>query len=424
MYGSLARRNVLTMILAGGQGERLFPLTKDRAKPAVPFGGRYRIIDFVINNFINSGFFKIKILTQFKSNSLIEHITRTWRLVPEIGQYVDVVPAQMRRGPFWFRGTADAVFQNLELIFDEQPEYVCVFGGDHIYKMDVNQMLQDHINNDADLTIATVPVTVDEAQHFGVVEIDDDYRVTGFVEKPKHGAKTMPDRPDMILASMGNYIFKANVMIDVLQRNALRNAGVDFGKEIIPDMYKRMKVFAYDFATNYIPGEDAHNQGYWRDVGTIDSYFAAALDLVAVTPMFNLYNPMWPLVSAPMHQPPAKFVFADSKSQRIGIATDSLVSDGSIISGGTINRCVLHTRVRINSYADVDESILMDGVEVGRHSKIRRAIIDKGVKLPPNTVIGYDLEEDRARFTVTDSGIVVVPKGAVIEERAAAPVPS
>jgi glucose-1-phosphate adenylyltransferase len=240
--------------------------------------------------------------------------------------------------------------------------------------------------------------------------------VTGFVEKPKEGAKTIPDRPDMILASMGNYIFKANVMIDVLQRNALRNAGVDFGKEIIPEMYQRMKVHAYDFATNFIPGEDAHNQGYWRDVGTVDSYFAAALDLVAVTPLFNLYNPMWPLVSAPLHQPPAKFVFADSRAARIGIATDSLVCDGSIISGGTINRCVLHPRVRVNSYADIEESILMDGVEVGRHAKIRRAIIDKGVKLPPGTVIGYDHELDRERFSVTESGIVVVPKGAVFEE--------
>jgi len=420
MYGALARRNVLTMILAGGMGERLFPLTRDRAKPAVPFGGRYRIIDFVINNFINSGFFKIKVLTQFKSNSLIEHITRTWRLVPEIGQYVDVVPAQMRKGPFWFRGTADAVFQNLELIFDEEPDYVCVFGGDHIYKMDVNQMLQEHLDTDADLTIATIPVPAAEAHQFGVVEVDSDYRVTGFVEKPKEGARTMPDRPDMILASMGNYIFKASVMIDVLQRNALRNAGVDFGKEIIPEMYPKMKVYAYDFAKNSIPGEDAYNKGYWRDVGTIDSYMAAALDLIAVVPLFNLYNSAWPIVSAPNHLPPAKFVFADSKSQRIGIATDSLVSDGVIISGGTINRCVLHPRVRINSYADVDESILMDGVEVGRHSKIRRAIIDKGVKLPPGTTIGYDLELDRQRFTVTDSGIVVVPKGATIEERVTA----
>ncbi|HEX2122757.1 MAG TPA: sugar phosphate nucleotidyltransferase, partial [Thermoanaerobaculia bacterium] len=289
-----------------------------------------------------------------------------------------------------------------------------------IYKMDVNQMLQEHIANDADLTIATIPVPVEEAHQFGVVEVNSDFRVTGFVEKPKEGARTIPGRPDMILASMGNYIFNTKVMIDVLQRNALRNSGVDFGKEIIPEMYPKMKVYAYDFAQNFIPGEDAHNRGYWRDVGTIDSFFAATLDLIAVTPLFNLYNPLWPIVSAPMHLPPAKFVFADSKSQRIGIATHSLVSDGCIISGGTINRCVLHPRVRINSYADVDESILMDGVEVGRHSKIRRAIIDKGVKLPPGTTIGYDLEFDKQHFTVTDSGIVVVPKGATIEERVTA----
>jgi glucose-1-phosphate adenylyltransferase len=416
MYGSLARRNILTMILAGGMGERLYPLTRDRAKPAVPFGGRYRIIDFVINNFINSGFFKIKVMTQFKSNSLIEHITRTWRLVPEIGQYVDIVPAQMRKGPFWFRGTADAVFQNLELIFDEQPEFVCVFGGDHIYKMDVNQMLQEHLTNDADLTIATIPVPVAEAHHFGIVEVDSEWRVTGFVEKPKEGAKTIPGRPDMVLASMGNYIFKANVMIDVLQRNALRDAAHDFGKEIIPAMYPRMKVYAYDFGQNYVPGEAEINRGYWRDVGTIDSYFAASLDLVAVTPLFNLYNAQWPMVSAPQNLPPAKFVFADSKSQRTGIATDSLVSAGVIISGGSINRSILHPRVRIHSYTDVDESILMDGVEIGRHSKIRRTIIDKGVKIPPNTTIGYDIEADRQRFTVTDAGIVVVPKGAEIAE--------
>ena len=408
------------MILAGGMGERLYPLTRDRAKPAVPFGGRYRIIDFAINNFINSGFFKIKVLTQFKSTSLIEHITRTWRLVPEIGQYVDCVPAQMRKGPFWFRGTADAVFQNLELIFDEQPDTICVFGGDHIYKMDVNQMLQEHLATDADLTIATNPVPLSEAHHFGIVEIDDDFRVTGFVEKPKSGAKTIPGRPDMVLASMGNYIFKAGVMIDVLQRNALRDSAHDFGKEIIPDMYPRMKVYAYDFAKNYIPGEEGQNRGYWRDVGTVDAYFEASMDLVSVTPAFNLYNPQWPIISAPMHLPPAKFVFADANTQRIGIATDSLVADGVIISGGTINRCVLHPRVRIHSYTDIDESILMDGVDVGRHSKIRRAIIDKGVKIPPHTMIGYDPELDRQRFTVSDSGIVVVPKGSEIEDKVTA----
>jgi glucose-1-phosphate adenylyltransferase len=415
MYSALARRSILTMILAGGTGERLYPLTRDRAKPAVPFGGRYRIIDFVINNFINSGFLKIKVLTQFKSNSLIEHITRTWRLVPEIGQYVDVVPAQMRKGPFWFRGTADAVYQNLELIFDESPDQICVFGGDHIYKMDVNQMLDEHLVNDADLTIATIPVPATEAHHFGIVEVDDNWRVTGFVEKPKVGAKTIPGRPDMVLASMGNYIFKAGVMIDVLQRNALRDAAHDFGKEIIPAMYPRMKVYAYDFAKNNVPGESEYNRGYWRDVGTIDSYFAACLDLVAVTPMFNLYNHQWPIVSAPMNLPPAKFVFADSTTQRIGIATDSMVSDGVIISGGTINRSVLHPRVRVHSYTDIDESILFDGVDIGRHSKIRRTIVDKGVKIPAGTTIGYDIEADRQRFTVTESGIVVVPKGAEIE---------
>jgi len=404
------------MILAGGMGERLYPLTRDRAKPAVPFGGRYRIVDFAINNFINSGFLKIKVLTQFKSTSLIEHITRTWRLVPEIGQYVDVVPAQMRKGPFWFRGTADAVFQNLELIFDESPDLVCVFGGDHIYKMDVNQMLQEHLANEADLTIATIPVPVGEAFQFGIVEIDENWRVTGFVEKPKEGAKTIPGRPDMVLASMGNYIFDASVMIDVLQRNALRDSAHDFGKEIIPDMYPRTKVYAYDFAKNLVPGEEGHNRGYWRDVGTIDSYFEASMDLVSVSPMFNMYNPLWPMISAPMHLPPAKFVFADAQSQRIGIATDSLVSDGCIISGGTINRSVLFPRVRIHSYVDVDESILMDGVDVGRHSKVRRAIVDKGVKIPSGSTIGYDLEADRRRFTVTESGIVVVPKGAEIEE--------
>lgn len=419
MNGSMMYRKTLTMILAGGMGERLYPLTRDRAKPAVPFGGRYRIIDFVLNNFINSGFFKIKVMTQFKSNSLIEHITRTWRLVPEIGQYVDVVPAQMRKGPFWFRGTADAVYQNLELIFDERPTNVCVFGGDHIYKMDVNQMMDVHLSNDADLTLATIPVPLSEAHQFGIVEIDDDFRVTGFVEKPKLGAKTIPGRPDMVLASMGNYIFKAKAMTEVLERNALRDAAHDFGKEIIPQMYPTMKVMAYDFATNRINGEEAHNHGYWRDVGTIDSYYQASIDLVSVSPMFNLYNPHWPIVSSSLHYPPAKFVFADAEHKRVGVATDSMVCDGSIISGGTINRSILFPRVRINSFADVDESILMDGVEVGRHSRIRRAIIDKGVRVPAGTSVGYDLEHDRERFTVTDSGIVVIPKGTVIE-----PVPA
>lgn len=419
MIRTSALRNVLSLVLAGGMGERLYPLTRDRAKPAVPFGGRYRIIDFAINNFVNSGFLKVKVLTQFKSSSLIEHITRVWRLVPEIGQYVEIVPAQMRKGPFWYRGTADAVYQNLELIFDEQPEQVCVFGGDHVYKMDVLQMLDYHIDMNADLTVATIPVPLSEARHFGIVEVDENHRVTGFVEKPKQGAKTIPGRPDMVLASMGNYIFKSRVMIDVLEHNALRDAAHDFGKEVVPEMYPQMRVYAYDFATNEVPGENEHSRGYWRDVGTVDSYFAACMDLVEVTPTFNLYNHRWPILSASLQLPPAKFVFADEDTRRIGIATDSLVSDGVIISGGTINKTILSPRVKINSYAHVDESILMDGVDVGRHSRIRRTIIDKGVRIPPHTVIGYDREADKARFTVTDSGIVVVPKGMVLQEQPA-----
>jgi glucose-1-phosphate adenylyltransferase len=416
MIRSSALRNVLSLVLAGGMGERLYPLTRDRAKPAVPFGGRYRIIDFALNNFVNSGFFKVKVLTQFKSSSLIEHITRVWRLVPEVGQYVEVVPAQMRRGPFWFRGTADAVYQNLELIFDEQPDHVCVFGGDHIYKMDVLQMLEYHLDTNADLTIATIPVPLSEAHHFGIVEVDDNHRVTGFVEKPKEGARTMPGRPDMVLASMGNYVFKSKVMIDVLEHNALRDAAHDFGKEIVPEMYPRMNVFAYDFATNRVPGETERSRGYWRDVGTVDAYFEASMDLVEVDPLFNLYNSRWPILSANYQLPPAKFVFADQDTHRIGLATDSLVADGAIISGGTLNRSVLSPRVKINSFSHVDECILMDGVDVGRHARLRRTIVDKGVRIPPNAVIGYDVELDRKRFTVTESGIVVVPKGSTIAE--------
>lgn len=413
MPSDINPRKVLSMILAGGMGERLMPLTRDRAKPAVPFGGRYRIIDFALNNFINSGYFKIKVLTQFKANSLIQHITHTWRLTNEIGQFVDVVPAQMRKGPFWFRGTADAVYQNLELIFDEQPEQVCVFGGDHIYKMDVDQMMQFHLERDADLTISTIPVHISEAHHFGIIEVDENLRVTGFVEKPKQGAKTIPGRPDMVLASMGNYIFKSKVMIDVLEHNGMRDAAHDFGKQIIPQMYPDMRVFAYDFATNIVPGEET--VGYWKDVGTVEAYFEASMDLVSVTPQLNLYNPDWPIVTSTSNMPPAKFVFADADTHRIGIATDSLVNDGAIVSGGTIHRTLLFPRVKINSYAQVEESILMDGVDVGRRSKIRRAIIDKGVQIPPGTTIGYDLERDRERFTVSEDGIVVVPKGMVIE---------
>jgi glucose-1-phosphate adenylyltransferase len=406
-------RDILSMVLAGGTGERLFPLTRDRAKPAVPYGGRYRIIDFVLNNLVNSGFRKIKVLTQFKSNSLIEHIIRTWRLTSDIGEYVDPVPAQMRRGPHWFRGTADAVFQNLNLIFDEEPRHVCIFGGDHIYTMDVKPMLGFHLERERDLTIAAFPVPLAEAPRFGILEVDATGRVVGFEEKPK-APKSLPSRPDLALASMGNYIFRANFLIEALEHDALQDTSHDFGKTIIPAALKGgARIFAWDFSTSRVPGEE-ELAPYWRDVGTVDSYWDASMDLISVSPPLNLYNTKWPIKSHAQQLPPAKFVFADAASQRIGLATDSMVSAGCIISGGTINRSILFPRVRVNSYSHIEECVLMDGVEVGRYARLRRVIADKGVHIPPRIEIGFDEEEDRRRFHVSDRGVVVLPKGTEI----------
>lgn len=411
----LKHRNVLSMVLAGGMGERLFPLTRDRAKPAVPFGGRYRIIDFALNNLVNSGLTKIKVLTQFKSNSLIEHIIRTWRLTFDIGQFVDPVPAQMRRGPHWFRGTADAVYQNLDLIFDEEPELVCVFSGDHVYTMDVSPMLALHEDREADLTIAAIPVPLAEAPRFGVLEVSADGRVLGFEEKPKN-PRPLPQAPDLALASMGNYVFRPKVLIEGLEHDALQDTSHDFGKTIIPSLLSGgARIFAYDFSENVVPGEEAPT-GYWRDVGTIDSYWEASLDLIGVTPLLNLYNQRWPIKSHAPQLPPAKFVFADAVSQRIGIATDSMVSAGCIISGGTIHRSILFPRCRVNSFSHIEECVLMDGVEVGRYARLRRVIVDKGIRIPPKTEIGFDAEADRARFHVSEGGVVVLPKGTVIPE--------
>ncbi len=406
-------RDVLSMVLAGGMGERLFPLTRDRAKPAVPFGGRYRIIDFVLNNLLNSGLRKVKVLTQFKSNSLIEHIIRTWRLTFDIGEFVDPVPAQMRRGPHWFRGTADAVYQNLDLIFDEEPQQVCVFGGDHIYTMDVNPMLVGHQEGGVDLTIAALPVPLAEASRFGVLEVDAEGRVVGFEEKPKE-PREMPGQPGFALASMGNYVFRANILIDVLESDALQDTSHDFGKTIIPSLLKGgAQVYAYDFSENRVPGaEDL--PPYWRDVGTVESYWEASMDLISVSPPLNLYNHKWPIKSHSPQLPPAKFVFADSVSQRMGLATDSMVAAGCIISGGTIHRSLLFPRVRVNSFSHIEECVLMDGVEVGRHARLKRVIADKGVKIPSRIEIGFDEEEDRRRFHVSDGGVVVLPKGVEI----------
>jgi glucose-1-phosphate adenylyltransferase len=406
--------NVLVMILAGGQGQRLMPLTQERAKPAVPFG-RYRLIDFVLSNFVNSGFAKIKVLTQYKSNSLNTHLNRGWRLSRILDQYIEPVPAQQNLGPEWYKGSADAIYQNLNIITDEDPEYVCVFGADHVYKMNINQMLDAHIRTDADLTVAAKPVPLDEARSFGVIGVDDSWQMRSWAEKPQN-PWPMPGHPDRALASMGNYIFKTEALVRELQRDAQAHGSVhDFGRDIITSMYRNpdYKVFCYDFEQNTHPGQHPRERGYWRDVGTIDSYFEASMDLVGVTPVLDLYNKRWPIRTHVGHHPPAKFVH--NVGERVGTATNSLVSEGCIVSGGQISSCILCPGVRINSYSRVDDSILFEGVIVGRNAKIRRAIIDKNVTIPPNTTIGYDPVADAARFTISPGGVVVVPKNYQFE---------
>ena len=405
--------NALVMILAGGEGRRLYPLTKDRAKPAVPFGGRYRIIDFVINNFVNSGFYKIKVLTQYKSDSLNKHITRGWRLSPFLNQYIDLAPAQMRTGNDWYRGTADAIYQNIFHIQDEDPDYVCVFGGDHIYKMDVSQMLDYHKNKGADLSIAAIPIPVEEASEFGIMEVDENWRLTNFVEKPKTAPKTIPGNPNMCLASMGNYIFGKDVLLDALERDdKIEESSHDFGKNVIPMLlHEGKKIYVYNFHDNSFAGMTESERGYWRDVGSIDAYWQANMDLLEAKPELDIYSQDWPLRTFNHNYPPAKFIWQEG--DRVGMATNSMVSEGCIVSGGMLSHCVLSPKVRINSYSQVVDSILMENVDVGRYSKIHKAIIDKNVKIPPNTRIGYDYEEDIARgFLVSPGGVTVVPKDA------------
>ncbi len=403
----------LVMILAGGEGKRLFPLTRDRAKPAVPFGGRYRIIDFVINNFINSGFYKLKILTQYKSDSLNQHIARSWPVSPILGQYIDLVPAQMRIDGHWYKGTADAVYQNLTHIYDEKPKHVCVFGGDHIYRMDVSQMMRFHKQKEAVLTISAIPIPISEASEFGIIEVDENWKLTGFQEKPKDKPKCIPNRPDMCLASMGNYIFETEELVKEVQEDANNpESSHDFGKNIIPKMLKDgQNIYVYDFSQNEYTGMTESERGYWRDVGSIDSYWQANMDLLNYQPELNLYCTDWPLRTYNYNFPPAKFIWEEG--DRVGMATNSMVSEGCIISGGSISRCVLSPQVRINSFSNVTDSILMENVNVGRYSEIRKAIIDKNVEIPPYTKIGINQEEDKARgFLVSPGGVTVVPKGA------------
>jgi glucose-1-phosphate adenylyltransferase len=410
------KNRTLAMILAGGEGRRLAPLTQERAKPAVPFGGRFRIIDFVLSNFANSGVLRMKVLTQYKSDSLNTHIIRGWRLSSMLGQFVEPVPAQQRTGPEWYKGSADAIYQNLNLVTDEDPDYVFVFGADHIYRMDVRQMLDFHVQQDADCTVAAIPVPIGQARAFGVITADASGRMVDFQEKPESPTPMQGD-PTRVLASMGNYLFTTEALVREIVRDAGKEGAHDFGKSIITEMYKRVKVCVYDFARNKVPGQGPNEVGYWRDVGDLQTYYDANMDLVEVDPKLSLYNERWPIFTAANPwMAPAKFVFNDVEAERVGAATDSLVSEGCIVSGGRVNRCVLSPRVRVNSYSEVSDSILFEGVVVGRYSKIRRAIIDKNVEIPPGMKIGYDQAEDRRRFFVSETGIVVVPKGMRLSE--------
>ncbi len=398
--------NVLAILLAGGAGERLFPLTKDTAKPSVPFGGAYRIIDFTLSNCVNSDVRRILMLTQYKALDLIRHIRDGWNIFsPELGEYIEILPPMQRVHKDWYQGTADAVFQNFQSIEAEAPEQTLILAGDHIYKMNYREMLDLHRSKKADITLAAIQAPPDESERFGVLEIDPDGRVTGFEEKPKRGcAKRSGFDPSMISASMGIYVFNTRVLLEALHEDSQDpDSSHDFGKDVIPRQLQKRNVMAYDFRD--INDKKAR---YWRDVGTLDAYYEANMDLVDVVPEFNLYDHRWPIRTKVTQHPPAKFVFAQ-EGRRMGLAVDSIVSAGVIVSGGRVLHSVLSPGVRVNSYCEVEYSILMPGVEIGRYSRIRRAIVNTGVKIPESSVIGFDPEADRAQgYHVTDAGIVVV----------------
>ena len=397
----------VAFVLAGGAGERLHPLTRDRAKPAVVFGGKYRIIDFTLSNCVNSGIRRIFILPQYKSHSLIEHIRDAWSILnPELGEYVSNLSPQMRVSEEWYRGTADAVYQNLYHLRQVDADNVVILSADHIYKMDYGNFVRYHQAKKADVTVSSIEVDVGDAPRFGVIETRADSRVTGFEEKPD-APRPLPGNPDRASVSMGVYVFKRDVLIDILMKDAVReNSLHDFAHDIIPYMYPRYNVFVYKFGS----GKNK-DESYWRDIGTIDAYWRANMDLASVTPEFNLYDLNWPIRTYQGQYPPAKTIFADEKTGRAGKALDSIICGGVIISGGKVHGSVLSPGVRVNSYAEVSESILFHNVVIGGRAKVRRAIIDKGVRVPDGMRIGYDLEKDRKRFFVTDEGIVVIPKG-------------
>ncbi|HEU0141127.1 MAG TPA: glucose-1-phosphate adenylyltransferase [Bryobacteraceae bacterium] len=399
---------VLAFVLAGGKGTRLFPLTKERAKPAVPFGGRYRIVDFVLSNLINSGIYSIYVLIQFKSQSLLQHIRDGWELSGVLKKHFIIpVPAQMRTpSETWYSGTADAIYQNINLIEQADPHLVVIFGADHIYRMNIREMIEFHVQKRADVSIAAIPVPKDQAREFGVIEAAADHSVLSFIEK-KADAPTMPGDPQRVYASMGNYVFSTGVLLRELYEDARsENSSHDFGRDILPRLIGQASLYAYDFQTNRIPGDPEDSPAYWRDVGTIDAFYDANMDLRAVSPALNLYNRHWPLRTGSYQDPPAKFTF-DEEGRR-GQAVDSIVSGGSILAGGIVRNSIIGRNVRIHTGALVDDSVIFDNCDIGRRSKVRRAILDKNVHVPEEDTIGYDLELDRLRHHVTESGIVVV----------------
>ncbi|WP_205712268.1 glucose-1-phosphate adenylyltransferase [Euzebya rosea] len=411
MPDNLVSKRVLAMVLAGGEGKRLAPLSADRAKPAVPFAGMYRIIDFVLSNLVNADFTKIVVLTQYKSHSLDIHLNQTWRLSPLLGHYVTPVPAQMRRGKHWYVGSADAIYQNLNILGDEKPEYVIVFGADHIYRMNPQQMLRQHIESGAGVTVAGIRVPLDEATEFGVIEPTSDGRtIQAFREKPSD-PKPTPDDPSVAYASMGNYIFTTKALVEAVTKDSRNDdSNHDLGGDIIPMMVERGEAGVYDFSANTWPGQTEGDRGYWRDVGTIKAYMDASMDLISVRPTLNLYNQQWPILSWSPPMPPAKFVHAEE--DRTGRAINSMVCPGVVVSGGSVTGSILSPGVHVHSFAQVEGSVLMHNVNVGRHAVIRNAIIDKNVNVPAGAQIGVDLDADRKRFTVTDEGIVVIGKNA------------
>jgi glucose-1-phosphate adenylyltransferase len=400
---------VLGIVLAGGKGTRLFPLTQERAKPAVPFGGKYRIIDFVLSNFINSGIYSIYVLTQFRSQSLLQHLSEGWQFGGLLKtQFIIPVPAQMRsESESWYQGTADAIYQNINLVEQAAPDCVAIFGGDHIYRMNVASMIEFHMSKHAGVTVAAIPVPRRHAAEFGVIEADADGRILNFHEK-NPDAPTLPGDPEQVFASMGNYIFSTRTLLDLLKADAEDpSSDHDFGKNILPKLAGNFPIYAYNFESNRIPGEPEDAVPYWRDVGTIEAYYEANMDLRSVRPELNLYNRQWPLRSASYPDPPAKFTFDDAN--RRGQAIDTIVSGGCILSGGVVRNSILGRGVRVHTGAMVEDCVILDNVDIGRRAKVKRAILDKNVKIPADATVGYDLDADRARgWHVTDSGLVVI----------------